>query len=185
MNLTVLGLDHDLQWRDPNGDLQKLLYGLLWKSSVELIAEEAYKLPTTVGQRLALQLGKPWLDIDMNDAERERAGIYEESVKGGAAPLFEKGEIVGVTGEYLTHVEEIREKHWVSQILRHKVGSAVVLCGSLHLSPLAKKLRLMGCNVDEVEVWKFDWYRSQFGAFEVFEEPEGRRWFELRDPKRG
>ena len=60
----------------------------------------------------------------------------------------------------------------------------IILCGSLHLSPFATKLRMTGCNVEEVKVWKFDWYQSQFGSFEILEEPNGKRWFELRNQKK-
>jgi len=182
VDVTLIGLDHDLQWRDPTGDLQILLEDLIRNSHVDLIAEEAYRLPTTVAQRLACRQGMPWVDIDMNEEERQRAGIYEESKKGSVAPLIEDGQTVGVVGRYLNQVEEVRENYWVSRILAQKVGSALVVCGSLHLDPLANKLRQRGCTVRRVEVWKCDWYVKRSGTFRIIENERGERWFELRHP---
>jgi hypothetical protein len=51
--ITLLALGHRVQWEDPTGDLHNLLLELATNSKIDLIAEEADKLPTTVGQRLA------------------------------------------------------------------------------------------------------------------------------------
>jgi hypothetical protein len=183
MDVILVGVDHDVQWRDPTGNLQTLLADLIGKSRVDLIAEEAYRLPTTVAQRLACRLGKPWIDVDMNEEQRRREGIYEEAKKNSVCPLIEDGQMVGVMGRYLEHVEQIRENYWVSRILAQKVGSALVVCGSLHVGPFAIKLRQRGCSVQEVEVWKCDWYIRHFGAFTITENERGERLFELRHPQ--
>ena len=180
----LIGLDHNVQWRDPTGDFQKLLENELIKSPVDLVAEEAYSLPTTVAQRLACRLGLPWIDMDMNDEERRRAGIYEDSKKDSLSPLFENGEIVGVVGRYSTHIEEVRENFWISRIFAQRVSTVLAICGSLHLAPLAKKLSKVMCVVREVEVWKQDWYVRRFGTFRTIETEEGEWLFEIRNPKR-
>ena len=46
-------------------------------------------MPTTVGQQLACRLNKPWLNMDMDDAERCAAGIFEELENRCSYPLIE------------------------------------------------------------------------------------------------
>jgi hypothetical protein len=77
LKVTLLGLNHDVQWQDPTGDLQRLLSHLLESIHVDLVAEEACGLPTTVAQRLCCRLNIPWIDIDLSVAERKLAGIHE------------------------------------------------------------------------------------------------------------
>ncbi|MGO8813457.1 MAG: hypothetical protein ACLQVG_02155 [Terriglobia bacterium] len=172
MDVTIIGLDHRVQWKDPTGDLQMLLEGLVRDSRVELIAEEAYKLPTTVGFRLACRANLPWVDIDMNDTERLQAGIDDELKKRRQRPLFDK-KMVEV--EYLAHADGVREAHWVRQLMQHHVSSALVICDLLHLSPFASKLRDKGCTVKERNVCDEDWYMNRFGPRKVVEE-NGERW---------
>jgi hypothetical protein len=75
VKIILLGLNHDLQWRDPSGHLHQILADQVNDSKVDLIAEEAAGLPTTVAQRLAFKLDKPWIDIDLSKADRKLAGI--------------------------------------------------------------------------------------------------------------
>jgi hypothetical protein len=154
---------------------------------LDLIAEEAYKLPTTIGQRLACKVGKPWVDIDMNDVKRIEASIYEQTKKAAGLPLIENGAPVigGVMGRYVSEIESIREDYWVHRLLEQRVSSAIVICGSLHLASFAQKLRERGCAVVEIPVWERDWYKDHyFGTFTIFEGADGGRWFEFR-PRKG
>ncbi len=65
--ITIIALHHKLQWRDTDaGDLESLLTKVLDADpSIELIAEEANKLSTTVGQGIAFRFNKPWANVDM------------------------------------------------------------------------------------------------------------------------
>ena len=83
MKIILLSLNHELQWKDPTGDLRRILSELLATLQIDLIAEEAFGLPSTVGQRLACKLDKPWIDIDMSTAERRLAGIGEPIERWG------------------------------------------------------------------------------------------------------
>jgi hypothetical protein len=91
MKIVLIGLDHATQWKDPTGDLKQLLGILISGYRPKLIAEEAYKLPTTVAQRLAFQMEVPWLEIDMNDSERLREGIHQELAKRPSGPALPDG----------------------------------------------------------------------------------------------
>jgi hypothetical protein len=87
MKITLLSLNHDVQWKDPTGDLYRILSKLLANSQIDLIAEEAFGLPTTVAQRLACKLDKPWIQIDMSTVERKLAGIYEALIERRSEPI--------------------------------------------------------------------------------------------------
>jgi hypothetical protein len=87
VKITLIGLRHELQWKDSTGDLRKLLEGQLANSSVDLVAEEASGLPTTVAQRLAYKCDKPWIDIDLTAAEKKLSGIYDAMMQRKREPL--------------------------------------------------------------------------------------------------
>jgi hypothetical protein len=178
LDVTVIGLDHRVQWKDPTGELQVLLERLVGESRVELIAEEAYKLPTTVGFRLACRANMPWVDIEMNDTERQQAGIYDELNKRPSGPLLKDDRSMVPTERYLPHADDVREAHWVNRVMQHHVSSALVICGVLHLVPFAAKLRSKGCTVKERNVCNESWYKNAFGACKVVEE-NGERWCEF------
>jgi hypothetical protein len=175
--ITVLALGHRVQWEDPTGDLHKLLLELVTQSSVNLIAEEAHKLPTTVGQRLAHQLGKPWMNIDMDDTERKDAGIDDELKNHPSEPRWKNGIMVSME-YYLPNADGIRETYWVKRLLQYQVQSALVLCGALHLSPFTIKLRAKGYVIEEVNACDLDWYRKRFGRYQIVEK-DGDRWCEF------
>lgn len=169
-------MNHELQWKDPTGDFRRFLVGLVEESKAELIAEEAYSLPTTVGQRLACRMDRPWMDVDMDHTARVEAGICEELKKRPCGPLFDgQGNPAGEAFGYLPHADQIREEHWVRRILERRVGSVIVVCGPLHVAPLAEKLRSKGQGVKEIKAWEFGWYISLYGMLEISEQ-DGNRW---------
>jgi len=177
MKLTILGLGHEVQWKDPTGDLETMLSELLRKSPVELIAEEAYKLPTTVGQRLACRLNTPWLQVDMNEEQRRKEGIFEALEKRPGFPKILCADTPYEYHEcYLPYEDDARERYWVSRLIAQGVSCALVLCAPLHLDPLAQKLGSRGCTLQLIKVWERDWYSVQFGRSEIFEK-DGQRCY--------
>ena len=72
----------------PNWTSPSTLSDLLTSSEIDLIAEEASGLPTTVGQRVSCKLDTPWIDMDMTRAERIEAGIGGSVDRWG---VIEKG----------------------------------------------------------------------------------------------
>lgn len=185
MKARVLGLNHDLQWKDTTGNhLTDLLKRLLTEEDADLIAEEATALPTTVAQRLACRLNKPWLNADMDECQRRAAGIYDELVHRPHGPLFDENGEAGTSEGYLPHADGIREKHWASQIFtKYKSKSAIILCGLIHLSPLAETLRRYGHQVEEINVCNCDWSIKEFGKVRIVE-AGGNRWSEHYRPGR-
>jgi hypothetical protein len=87
VTITLLSLNHEVQWKDPTGDLHRILGELFGNSQIDLIAEEAFGLPTTVAQRLACRLDKPWIEIDMSIADRKLAGIHDALMKRRSEPI--------------------------------------------------------------------------------------------------
>ena len=178
MNVTIIGLNHRVQWEDPTGDLQNLIDRVVEDRRVELIAEEAYKLPTTVGFRVACRANKPWIEIDMSDSERLQVGLCDELESRSSPDWKDDGSMVTVVN-YLPHADGVREAHWLKTILNHHVNSELVICGLLHMTPFAEKLRQKGCTVNEsINVCDLDWCKRRFGPCEVME-VNGRRWCEI------
>lgn len=178
MKSVLLGLNHELQWKDPSGDLRRILNGLLSSSPIDLIAEEACALPTTVARRLAYKLDKPWLEIDISIADRRLAGIYEALIERTHGPIPEEPN-VGTRTYYLPREDGIRETEWVTRILRHRVDVALCVCGFLHIEPFAKKLQKCACVVERLNLTEEDWFKELYGTYSIVEE-KGKRWLEVR-----
>ena len=175
MNVTVIGLDHNTQARDPTGDLKRTLADLVAKHGPGLIAEEANTSESTV----ALSMGG--LNMDMSTTERTAAGIQDELLNRPWQFIAQGDCVVGEVRDYLRNADAVREAHWVAFILNQRVSSAIVLCGLLHLQPLALKLRERECQVEEVNLCECNWYKAQVGSVNIFEK-DGRRWAEFRYP---
>jgi hypothetical protein len=175
MNIILIGLDHTTQARDPTGDLERILADLVSKRSPDLIAEEA----NTSGATVARSFGG--LNMDMSAAERIAAGIDGELRNRPWQFIVQGDAVVGEIRDYLPKADAIREAHWVAFVLKQRASSAILLCGLLHMQPLAAKLREKGCQVEEVNLCDCDWYRAHVGNVEIFEK-DSRRWAEFRYP---
>lgn len=177
--LTVVAVDHKLQWKDTDpGHLESLLSKVLDdEKDVELIAEEATKLPTTVAQRLACRRNVPWQNVDMDALERQKAGICDELLFRGGGPLMDDDG--GDKECYLPNADEIREKYWFSAISNYRVDRVVLVCGLLHLAAVSERFRSRSWSVEEINVCGLQWYVERFGTLTIVEE-NGRRWCERR-----
>lgn len=177
MRIILLGLNHALQWKDPTGDLQRILEGQLANASVALVAEEASGLPTTVAQHLAFAYDKPWLDIDMSTADRKLAGIYDALKQRRREPLG-LAENADYRCLYLPE-DEIREREWTSRLLKWRVDLALCLCGFMHVDPFTQKLEEGGCRVEQLRLTELTWFQDHYGKYSIVEE-NGNRWCEVR-----
>lgn len=173
MKVIVIGLDHTTQARDPTGDLKRTLTDLVAKHRPGLIAEEANTSETTVAQSLG------GLNMDMSTAERIAAGISDELLNRPWKFIVEGDSVVGEVRDYVRNADAVREAHWGAFILNQRASSAIVLCGLLHMQPLAAILREKGCQVEEVNLCDCDWYKAQVGSVAIFEK-DRRRWAEFR-----
>jgi len=176
MKILLLGLNHELQWKDPTGDLKKFLGQQFKNSSIGLVAEEARSLPTTVAQRLASQYDKPWMDIDLSSADLKLAGIYDELQKRRHLPI-DPSVSSDRREEYLPNADGIRETEWVRRILSHRVDLVLCLFGFLHVDPLRQKLEEKGCCVECLDVANTPWFKLNYGTCRIVEE-NGTRWCE-------
>jgi hypothetical protein len=170
---------HKLQWRDTDaGHLESILAKILeGDPTIELIAEEANKLPTTVGQRIAFRFNKPWANVDMDEMERQRRGIYDDLQSRGGGPLDDDSD--GCKEYYLPEADRIREEFWLSKINGYRLDRVVFLCGLLHLSTAAARFRDRGWMVEEINACSSQWHVERFGTLTIVEE-NGYRWCECR-----
>jgi len=177
--ITIIAVHHKLQWRDTDArDLELLLTKTLeGDPNIELIAEEANRLPTTVGQRLAFRFNKPWANLDMDELERQRKGIHEALQSRGGAPLDDDSD--GCKEYYLNEADRIREESWVSKINGYRLDRVIFVCGLLHLSTAAARFRDRGWIVEEFNACACQWYVERFGTLTIVEE-DGYRWCECR-----
>ena len=179
MKIILLGLNHDLQWRDPSGHLHQILADQVIDSKVDLIAEEAAGLPTTVAQRLAFKLDKPWIDIDLSKADRKLAGIDNSLTERQTHPI-DPYDNVGSCCLYLPYEDGIREETWLERILKQRVTVVLCLCGFMHVDPFMKKLEEKGCNVERLELTELRWFQDLYGKYTIVVEKNGQRWCEMR-----
>jgi len=180
MKITITGLNHEVQWKDvPGRRLQTEIEKFLKNSPVELIAEEAYRLPTTVGQRLAYKYDIPWLEVDMHYAERKEHGIDDGKRKQGPR-LNDKMESTGKSYCYFCpEIDEVREKHWMARLERNgSVGSVLFICGLLHVNSLKEKWEYLGHIVERWNLHDTDWFRAVYGTYTIMEQ-DGERWCEV------
>jgi len=179
MLFVVIGIDHETQWLDRTGDFKTLVTSLCTEHAFYLIAEEACTLPTTTAQRLAFRLDIPWIDMDMSHSQRKEAG-FEDSV--AFAPLFDQhGEYEGTRTSFPGGAQDKRENHWLSVLGKRGQARNFVICGSLHLDSICRKLSEKGNDVVRIPVWEERWYREKVGVCSIFED-EGSIVAETRKP---
>jgi hypothetical protein len=179
LNITIVGLHHPLQWKDVESkQLESCFLGHLERTpTIEMIAEEANNLPTTVGQRLAFRLNKPWANVDMDRHERECNGIIAELRSRPGGPLDDNSD--GYKQYYMPQEDGIREEFWLNRIRNFRVTGVLLICGLMHLSTVAERFRKRGWLVDEVNVCELQWCKSKFGSMSIVEK-NGQRWCECR-----
>lgn len=173
MNWTLIGLDHTIQWRDATGDLRATLEQIIADHRPDLIAEEtSARLPTTVGQRIALRKDIPWLNVDLSLADRKKLKINRPVP---TTPLFDDTyEYVGSAETYESDIQAVREKHWIERVCACRCRSVIFLCGAIHLDPVRKRLEEIGHNIQPVRLWEADWYKAHVGELLIFEQGENR-----------
>jgi len=178
VKIILLGLNHDVQWKDPTGHLREIIAEQINNSSVDLVAEEATGLPTTVAQRLACKLDKPWIEIDMSKTDRKLAGIDDALTNRLTHPI-DPFENMGSRCLYLPQEDGIREAAWVSRILKQRAEVVLCLCGFMHVDPFTEKLEKKGCSVQQLGVTNLPWFQDLYGKYSIVEE-NGERWCEMR-----
>jgi hypothetical protein len=184
VKVILLGLNHDLQWKDPTGHLRQIVADMLRSASIDLVAEEATGLQTTVAQRVACEFNKPWINIDMSKADRMLAGIDDALIArpNGSLLVFDPFEIIGSRLSYLPKEDGVREAEWLSRILKQRVDVVLCLCGLIHIDPFRRKLEETGCSVEQQNLAELPWFQDLYGKYSIIEE-NGERWCEIRSAR--
>jgi len=180
LNVTILGVDHELQRNDRTGDFGKLICRLLDQASIDLIAEEAKETDCTGAQQISSDRSILWLPVDATLLERSRLGIADQLLNRPMPLIFEGDMIVGQKSQYLPHADGIREELWVSRMLEKNVDHALVICGLLHMQSLADKLAARGCSISLINVCETDWYEANYGKVVPLCDSDGKLWYEYR-----
>jgi hypothetical protein len=119
--------------------------------------------------------------MDMDDTQREQAGISGKSEDRHPGLLFDFNGPPGSSMCYLDQEHGIREQYWISRVREQKVSSAIMICSLMHLSPLSTKVRKLGWIVEELNVCEMEWHIANFGTVKVVED-QGQRRCESRPP---
>jgi hypothetical protein len=178
VKIILLGLNHDVQWKDPTGHLRQIIADQVNNSGIDLVAEEAAGLPTTVAQRLACKLDKPWIDMDMSKADRKLAGIDDALIDRQTYPI-DPYENIGSRCLYLPQEDGIREAQWLSRMLKQRADVVLCICGFMHVDPFTNKLEEVGCSVEQLKLTESAWFQDLYGKYSIVEE-NGKRWCEMR-----
>jgi hypothetical protein len=142
MKLIVLGTDHYLQPSDPG--LKQCVDALVAADCVTLIGEEY--TPMSVAHQVAESKGIQWIQIDMTEEERNRAGIGDLLLRKfrHRANNFIDDEIA----IYSPKGDGVREEYWLRKI-EHQGDhvTALLICGACHLRPVTTKAQARGHQV--------------------------------------
>jgi hypothetical protein len=155
MKIIIIGVGHTSQ--NSSIELQNLLTEITESESVIVIGEEARGQSATFVQRIAMERGVPWVQIDMTTKERQDAGIADildtrmehsspfQSSNGiisdeqWAAAFDENGQVIQKL-VYSEKEDGMREYFWLDRISEAAMnGTAIIVCGALHARPLAEK----------------------------------------------
>lgn len=143
----MLGTSHRIQGCEfPNSVVDprysELLHALIERDSVDFVFEEASGKGPSTAECLCRLLGSVrYLDVDPPVERRHEFGIARPS--GEPYPGFLTSEL---------HFEKIeedsqREELWCKRILGEQFTTGLVICGCLHTTSIANRLRLSGIRV--------------------------------------
>jgi len=149
MKIVVLGIDHKYQACDPG--LKALVTRAVQDYEVTLMAEENRLMSNTVARDVAAAAGTRWLQIDMSIEERIKAGIQqklEQRLSDDAPIHFDSDGEAYMEPRYAPREDGIREHHWLDRIEdAAEAGTALIVCGFVHLNPFSEKVEKRGHSV--------------------------------------
>jgi hypothetical protein len=161
--VTVLATLHVIQGAEKrHGNMHDPMYlallnKLMVSEEVDFIFEEASGLGPTIAEKLALEklgLGR-YLDIDPARGERTELGIpvsTHEPNMIGAPPK------VAFANWQLLEVHSRREELWMKRMQQQEFGSALVICGLVHLLSFAFRLQIANFSVQAIDY--ANWQRN-------------------------
>lgn len=158
MNVIIISIDHSLQLLEAETDSQTLrasksrLRAILEEQfaggRVAEIFEELSPRKESIAAKLAGQRDPkvPWQNINMSEAERRAAGIYEALLNRPGRP----DDKMEFTIEARIPADKVRENHFAECIFTAEKaqGNILVLLGDMHVQAVADKLRGAGHGVE-------------------------------------
>lgn len=162
MKYIVLGCNHGIQRLRPlncfddTPEVQRqrlhfrdLLAKVISESKIEVIAEERDDSQETIAQSLAKEHGICCPNIDAPSEKRESLGIPSDYLKGNYTDAKKQAWL------------RLREDFMLRRIKQEQgnAHSALVICGFLHMNPLAGLLQQGSTTVCISDYRKEDWYQ--------------------------
>jgi hypothetical protein len=146
MDLIIIGTDHDLQ--DSDRGLKDLIAALSESHAVALIGEEHCWPSLSVAQEVARSREIRWIQMDMDDAERSKAGIAQKLLNRMQIRGYDAKGLPILPPRYAPKEDGMREQYWLDRIEEAWTGgSALVVCGCLHAAPLSEKAETRGHRI--------------------------------------
>ena len=163
--LYIFGTSHEYQRPDPNlsksqvGAFEEKLRELCSELSICVLSEEnnseaqkEKELLESLPSQIAQSTGVIHLYCDPNRAQRKEAGIRQANdVRiAGFFDDLEEGEIA----KQIDESYKLRERFWLTEIDKHGLWPALLVCGANHVSSLKEQADLMGF---QAQVLSEDW----------------------------
>jgi hypothetical protein len=171
LKVTILGLDHLTQFQDSEGRLEQLIREICRETNPDLVAEEwstnRLSHEETVGKRVADGLGIPWCNVEMNDAHMADLDILDcVRLRRQRFDDIADRIIQDVSDTvYMPNADRLREEYWIQQIQNQRPQRGVLmLCGLIHVAPLAERMSRLGFAVEAVSLCEHEWYRIKFAT---------------------
>jgi hypothetical protein len=140
--LIILGTDHCLQ--DSDEGLKHVVNSITESNQVTLIGEEHGPVSISVARQVAESNGIPWVQIDMDIAQRLKVGI-DEKLNSRMKIRYESNGSVTQLDRYAPREDGIREEFWLERIAEHPTnGTALLICGALHARKVSDKAKQKG-----------------------------------------
>jgi hypothetical protein len=165
MDVLILGLNHQIQpamiknWssdglfqqfeQDQKETFAQFLYDLLHERGIEFVGEEAKHGEDTIAQRLCAQENYRYSNVEMLPEERRQRNIPRDY-----------SDNPNVSQQERDRCNLEREQYMCEQAIVHAAQAhrILIICGRLHMNPIAAELGRQGHCVQTSDIQEQDWY---------------------------
>ncbi|EKO3425079.1 hypothetical protein KW460_05150 [Vibrio fluvialis] len=143
--VVIIGTSHSIQWDLERKDFSDYVVTIIKEHCIAAIAEEIDEKPSVL-QRVAIEMGLSYLNIEPNAEERADLGIYSNlsMIEYEIFMEFDDHE----SPEALKETEcrkqagyRLREQEWFNRIKVLNVYPLLVVCGANHVDPFKALLQ--------------------------------------------
>jgi hypothetical protein len=141
------GLDPDDQ-NEQRAHFRVLLENICEEQAIQIVLEEDGAPEETAGEQIATQRNIPWTDINTSNDDKNQMGIPIDYVNGA------------YTEDQKSNWNHQRELFMVGKINEHRSEgeSLLIICGFVHMQPLAEILGQDGTSVQQWDYRNLDWH---------------------------